>query len=416
MLKRSKRLVAAIVASLSIFGTFPGMPTLFPPAVAEAETTGPLFMENLGWGLPLRVYETYSGPEWMTIKRHFPGIMFKGKFEEKYLPIIGALEGYSVDQSKFTEKDGPDIITKLRVRRADNRVVSFVESRACFTDGKHGRYGIFGINYDTATGSELAFDDVFVNREQLANEIAPRMSALYPGRFPADSLGSGEYDAFCAKVKRVMANNEFSWSLDPFGATFYFNPGSLTPESDDNIYTITFCFAYTPYHFQPKYRSCPESFCMDVEPRLPTMLCFDESSDKLTEVTVNTQGVVIRRNGEEFVDPGELEGIRPVFVMTGDRRKYLYADCETAAMNPKHELRVYDLNGDNIFRVDCDSKLTFLATEPSEEIQRAWFVMSDPDSFLMTRVDSQFLDDYVLCHVGKDGAPVIMGPARDVIK
>ena len=297
MMKRSKRLVAAIVASLSLFGT---APSFFAPAVAGAEATGPLFMENLGWGLPLRVYETYSGPEWMTIKRHFPGIMFKGKVEEKYLPIIGALEGYSVDQSKFTEEDGPDIITKLRVRRADNRVVSFVESRACFTDGKHGRYGIFGINYDTATGSELAFDDVFVNREQLANEIAPRMSALYPGRFPADSLGSGEYDAFCEKVKRVMASGTFSWSLDPFGATFYFNPGSLTPESDDNIYTITFCFAYTPYHFQTKYRSCPESFCMDVEPRLPTMLCFDESSDKLTEVTVNTQGVVIRRNGEEF--------------------------------------------------------------------------------------------------------------------
>ena len=416
MMKRSKRLVAAIVASLSLFSAFPGTPSFFAPAVAEAEATGPLFMENLGWGLPLRVYETYSGPEWMTIKRHFPGIMFKGKFKEKYLPIIVALEGYSVDQSKFTEEDGPDIITKLRVRRADNRVVSFVESRSCFTDGKHGRYGIFGINYDTATGSELAFDDVFVNREQLANEIAPRMSALYPGRFPADSLGSGEYDAFCAKVKRVMANNEFSWSLDPFGATFYFNPGSLTSDPYDDIYTVAFCFAYTPYHFRPKYRSCPESFCMDVEPRLPTMLCFDELSDKLAEVAVNTKGVVIRRNGEEFIDPGELESIRPVFVMTRDRRKYLYADCETAAMNPKHELRVYDLNGEKIFRVACDSKLTFLASEPSEEIQRAWFAMTDPDSFLMARVDSPYMEDYVRCRVGEDGAPVILGPARDVIK
>ena len=81
MMKRSKRLVAAIVASLSLFSAFPGTPSFFAPAVAEAEATGPLFMENLGWGLPLRVYETYSGPEWMTIKRHFPGIMFKGKFE-----------------------------------------------------------------------------------------------------------------------------------------------------------------------------------------------------------------------------------------------------------------------------------------------------------------------------------------------
>lgn len=415
-MKKSRRLVASLVASLSLFGTAPAAPSFFAPAVAEAETTGPLFMENLGWGLPLRVFQSYSGPERTTIRRHFPGILFKGEFEAKYLPIAGALEEYSTDESKIAEEEGLDVIKTLRVRRADSRAVSFVESCAAYGGGMCGRFGVYGRNYDTATGSVLSFDDVFVNREQLASEIAYRLGGLYPGRFPTDSLKSGDYDAFCEKVKRVMANDEFSWSLDPFGATFYFNPGSLTSDPYDDIYTVTFCFAYTPYHFQPKYRSCPESFCMDVEPRLPTMLCFDESSDKLTEVTVNTQGVVIRRNGEEFIDPGELEAIRSVFVMTRDRRKYLYADCETAAMNPKHELRVYDLNGDKIFRVECDSKLTFLASEPSEEVQRAWFAMTDPDSFLMTRVDSQFLDDYVLCHVGKDGAPVILGPARDVIK
>ena len=415
-MKKCRNLAVTLAAAISFFSAFPGTSAFFSPAVAEAETTGPLFMENLGWGLPLRVFQSYSGPEGAARKHHFPGISFKGEFEEKYLPIIGALEGYSTEESKAAEEEGLDIIKTLRVRRADSRVVSFVESCAAYGGGMRGRFGVYGRNYDTATGSELTFNDVFVNREQLADEIAYRLGGLYPGRFPADSLNSGDYAAFCEKVKRVMANDEFSWSLDPFGATFYFNPGSLTSEPYDDIYTVTFCFAYTPYHFQPKYRSCPESFCMDVEPRLPTMLCFDESSDKLTEVTVNTQGVVIRRNGEVFVDPGELEGIRPVFVMTGDRRKYLYADCETAAMNPKHELRVYDLNGDKIFRVECDSKLTFLATEPSEEIRLAWFTMTDPDSFLMTRVDSQFLDDYVLCHVGKDGAPVIMGPARDVVK
>ncbi len=415
-MKKSRRLVASLVASLSLFGTAPAAPSFFAPVVAEAETTGPLFMENLGWGLPLRVFQSYSGSEWTTIRRHFPGILFKGEFEEKYLPIISALEGYSTDESKIAEEEGLDVIKTLRVRRADSRAVSFVESCAAYGGGMRGRFGVYGRNYDTATGSVLTFDDVFVNREQLASEIAYRLGGLYPGRFPTDSLKSGDYDAFCEKVKRVMANDEFSWSLDPFGATFYFNPGSLTSDPYDDIYTVTFCFAYTPYHFQPKYRSCPESFCMDVEPRLQTMLCFDESSDKLTEVAVNTKGVVIRRNGEEFIDPGELESIRPVFVMTRDRRKYLYADCETAAMNPKHELRVYDLNGDKIFRVECDSKLTFLASEPSEEVQRAWFAMTDPDSFLMTRVDSQFLDDYVLCRVGEDGAPVILGPARDVVK
>ena len=42
--------------------------------------------------------------------------------------------------------------------------------------------------------------------------------------------------------------------------------------------------------------------------------------------------------------------------------------------------------------------------------------MTDPDSFLMARVDSPYLEDYVRCRVGEDGAPVILGPARDVVK
>lgn len=412
-MQKSKKFAAALAVSLSLFGA---APPFFAPAVAEAETTGPLFMENLGWGLPLRIFQSYSGPDRTTIRRHFQGISFKGEFEEKYLPIISALEGYSTGESKAADEEGLDVIKTIRVRRADSRVVSFVESCAAYGGGMRGRFGVYGRNYDTATGGVLTFDDVFENREQLANEIAYRLGGLYPGRFPTDSLKSGDYGAFCEKVKCVMANDEFSWSLDPFGATFYFNPGSLTSGSYDDIYTVTFCFAYTPYHFQPKYRSCPESFCMDVEPRLPTMLCFDESSDKPAEVAVNTKGVVIWRNGEEFIDPGELEAIRPVFVMTRDRHKYLYADCETAGMNPKHELRVYDLNGDKIFRVACDSKLTFLASGPSEEIRREWFAMTDPDSFLMARVDSPYLDDYVRCRVGGDGAPVILGPARDAVK
>ncbi len=410
-MKKSKKLAVMLAASLSLFGAFPGTPAFYPPAVAEAEATGPLFMENLGWGLPLRVFQSYSGPEWTTVRRHFPGIMFKGEVGEKWLPIAGALEGYSVDESKVAEEEGLDVIKTIRVRRADSRAVSFVESCAAYGGGMRGRFGVYGRNYDTAMGKELSFDDVFVNREQLANEIAYRLGGLYPGRFPTDKLGSGDYDAFCEKVKRVMAGGEFSWSLDPFGATFYFNPGSLTSDPYDDIYSVTFCFAYTPYHFQTKYRSCPESFCMDVEPRLPTMLCFDESSDKLTEVAVHTKGVVIRRNGEEFIDPGELEGIRPVFVMTRDRRKYLYADCATAAMHPQHELRVYDLNGDKIFRVECDSNFTMLATEPAEEVQRIWHVMTDPDGFTLTRTNTPFLQDYVDCKVGADGAPVVLGHA-----
>ncbi len=410
-MQKSKKLAITLAAALSLFPAFPGPSVLLAPAVAEAEATGPLFMENLGWGLPLRVFQSYSGPEWAARKRHFPGIMFDGTPDDSQLLIASALEGYSIDESKVAEEDGLDVIKTLRVRRADSLAVSFVESCAAYGGGMRGRFGIYGKTYDTATGRALAFDDVFADREQLAREIAYRMGSLYPGRFPAAALGSGDYDAFCDKVRRVMASGEFSWSLDPFGATFYFNPGSLTDDPYDDIYTITFCFAYTPYHFRAKYRVCPEAFCMDVEPRLPTMLCFDESADARTEITAGVNGVVIRRNGEEFVDPGELEAIRPVFVMTRDRRKYLYVDGATAAMNPRHELRVYDLNGDKIFRVTYDGNFTMLATEPSEETQRVWHAMTDPDGFTLTRTDTPFLEDYRHCRLGENGAPLILGVA-----
>ena len=393
------RMTATVLAALSLFAAFPGAPFELAPAVAEAETTGPLFMENLGWGLPLKIDSVDSGPA---------RLLFDGTPDEKDLPMARALERYSAEDARASE----ELLRDLRVRRADRRAVSFLESRVSYPAQKRARCTIHGKTFDTATGRALSFDDVFTDRVQLANEIAYRLSIIYPGRFPSSSLGNSEYDAFAEKVGRVMENDEFAWSLDPFGATFYFNPGTLTSDPCGDISTVTFCFAYTPYHFRPAYRSCPESFCMETEPGLPTVLCFDEQPDMPTEITIGPEtapGVVIRRNGTEFFDPGEVLNVRPVFVMTDDRRKYLYIDCSMAALNPMHELRVYDLCGDEIRRVECDSHFTMLATEPSDEKHRAWHVMTDPEDFVLTRTDTPFLEDFVHCRVGADGSPVIIG-------
>jgi hypothetical protein len=37
--------------------------------------------------------------------------------------------------------------------------------------------------------------------------------------------------------------------------------------------------------------------------------------------------------------------------------------------------------------------------------------MTDPDAFTLTRTNTPFLEDYVDCKVGPDGAPVVLGSA-----
>ncbi|MBR1884991.1 MAG: hypothetical protein IJ812_01165, partial [Schwartzia sp.] len=84
--------------------------------------------------------------------------------------------------------DSMPIYKRRYVQRMDWAVTSILESHAAYTGGHRGRFGVFGRNYDTRNGTELALGDVFTDTGALPGLIAGRLRADYPGVAFRDDL------------------------------------------------------------------------------------------------------------------------------------------------------------------------------------------------------------------------------------
>ncbi len=432
-----KPFAAAIAASFSFFGFCPDAPTYFAPAVAHAEdeVPPPVIETDLGTPLPIRTHMVYSCPEWATEKRHFSGIVIDGPVDENYRPLRIAFEGYNVEASAVGDEEGPDVIESLYVHRADSLAVSFAESRAAYGGGMRGRFAVVGTNYDAATGAELTWDDVFVSRNIVANEVAILLSRNYVG----EPFVTRNVQDLAAKVKAIMEEGGCSWTLDPCGATFYFNMLSLSDDPYAPIYTASLTFDVNGFCFKEKYRHAPAQWCMEIEPRTPMRVFLGDSILNTIEVKGDVNGIHIVRGGaaatghdglrdkEEtvFTDPVRANGIHPVLVKMRDGRKYLYVDYlvaptpedyekgydaqKMAELENRHGLRVYDLTGSEILRVECDGNFTMKNEFVGDEsIPKEWFVITNPNNFKLNVTGVPLREAHRRCRVGADGAPEVI--------
>ncbi len=436
---KAKPFAAALAASFSFFAACPDAPTYLAPfcavAHAEDEVPPPVIETDLGTPLPIRTHMVYSCPEWATEKRHFSGIVIDGPEAENYRPLRIAFEGYNVEASAVGDEEGPDVIESLYVHRADSLAVSFAESTAAYGGGMRGRYAVLGRNYDAATGAELTWDDVFVSRNIVANEVAILISRNY-----ADMpFVTRNVQDLAAKVKKIMEEGSCSWTLDPCGATFYFNMMSLSDDPFAPIFTASLTFDVTGFCFKDKYRHAPEQWCMELEPRTPMRVFLGDSILGTLEVKDDVSGIHIIRGGaaatghdglrdkEEtvFTDPVRTNGIHPVLVKMRDGRKYLYVDYlvgltpedyekgydaqKMAELENQHGLRVYDLTGSEIRRVECDGNFTMRNEWIHEEsAPKEWLVMTDPENFKLNVIGVPLREAHRRCRVGADGAPEVI--------
>ncbi len=439
-MKKSKKIAIAFAASLSILTAptaFLDAPQYLAPAVAHAENEvpPPVVETDLGTPLPIRTYMVYSCPEWATEKRHFSGIVIDGPEAENYRSLRIAFEGYGVDAADVGNEEGPDIIESLYVHRADSLAVSFAESRAAYGGGMRGRFAVVGQNYDTATGTELTWDDVFVSKNIVANELAMLLRRNYAG----ESFATGNVPDLAAKVKAILDEGGCSWTLDPCGATFYFNMLSLSEDPYAPIYTASLTFDVNGFCFKEKYRHAPEQWCMEIEPRTPMRVFLGDSILNTIEVKGDVNGIQIIRgsaaatgsNGIRdkaetvFTDSVRSNGIHPVLVKMRDGRKYLYVDTLIAPtpedyekgydaqtmteLENRHELRVYELTDGDVRRVECDVNFTLRNERIHEEsVPKEWFVMTNPENFKLNVTGVPLRESHRRCRVGADGAPEII--------
>ncbi len=110
------------------------------------------------------------------------------------------------------------------LRRADSGILSLLGTYGSYTGGVHGDYGYGGYNYDCRTGEELRLDDVIADKTAMAERVIGMLYKNYDSRAFFDSMEDTVRGYF-----QDGAETEPSFTLEPDGITFWFNPYELAP-------------------------------------------------------------------------------------------------------------------------------------------------------------------------------------------
>ena len=433
---------AAVLAAFSLCAApvpFPSAAPILPPAVCEAasyidESIRPIqvnvhthcTVDRDKDGELLRTSVTrvsFVGSETGEIDKALGAALWKYNDEEEQRAqsarekMLGIAKTDRAERRAASSNFFPayENINDIFVRRADTLAVSLLESRQSYEGGAHGMYGVVGRNFDAKTGRELTLDDVFTDMNELAGAIAAQLRRDYPSASFMESGGVGMAET----VEQLVKDGALIWTLDPCGASFYFNP-YLIGSYSEGIFTATILFDERPDLFRATYRRAPKSYCMELRPWLPVRTTFADGSGRAVNVKTTDGGVQIILGGAILDELGEMYDLRPVLVSLADGRRYLYVDG-LAAGQAWERTRIYDLNGDAPVRVpmaqqmarrgDIDEDFAEAERGPikiDENRDKSFYTMADPERFSMTFMDEATGKACLAeCRVGEDGTPEI---------
>lgn len=101
----------------------------------------------------------------------------------------------------------------LFMRRADEKVISFMDQCSEYAAGAHGYTGYNSYNFDVQTGKELSLEDVLTNKEAFQKELFKILT---------DKYGASEFNYDLDNILSRMSLDEYKWAFDSNGITFYF--------------------------------------------------------------------------------------------------------------------------------------------------------------------------------------------------
>ena len=294
------------------------------------------------------------------------------------------------------------------IRRADTLATSLLEYSSSYEGGAHGMYGVWGRNFDSKTGKELELMDVFKDANILIGAIETQLRRDYPKASFIEGTLMEEM------VEKMVLDCSITWTLDPTGVSFYFNP-YLIGSYSEGIFTTTILFDEYPNLFKEKYCRMPVSYCMELRPFLPVRTLFADGSGTAVKIGSTDSGLLVMANGSELADSGEAYMSRPVLVSLADGRRYVYVDTLEAG-DICQRTRVYDITTGRPVVVPMQEWLTrrgeipenFAQLKDDKDLDEIFYVMSNPENFSMTKLDeSTGKANQCYCSVGPNGAPVI---------
>ena len=277
------------------------------------------------------------------------------------------------------------------LRRADDKVVSFINMEYTGGSGAHGMYGWQGVTLSTATGEEVHISQVVRDMGSLMELVTKRLRQDY---------GEACYKDMEETVKKMALEDRLNWSLDPRGITFYFNPYAIGPYAA-GLMTATVLFRESPELFTEYYRDEPESYAQPFSQWYPLTTSLAGGRDVLA-LRREARQLIIEVNGKVHSFRTELsDDLQPVLV-DKEGRLYLYIDGRSE--EGKRKTMVFRLEDGTPHHL-ATLPYTFLhtvAVAPAE--QRYWQFFTNPDGFCMDKAgDLGRTTKTDICALGEDG-------------
>ena len=298
--------------------------------------------------------------------------------------------------------------------RQDDKAVSFFTSCYSFLPGAaHGMTTFEGITLDTATGKEVAIDQVIKDKKALVAAINENLRLMSTG----ESAGDRE-----ESISEAFASVDYfpSWVLSDNGVIFRFDPEAIGAYAEGPM-EAEITFLKYPDLFTDAYGPHTGSYTLPVGTIYPVMA--DLNGDGVTEqISLNARpnesenmnsytALRVAVGDKECLRETYFFNARGVLLHTGAGKNYLYV--QTITDNDYRIFSVFDLNGEKpVFVGELNGTGLTARYRRESENSDIWYLdeqlISSPDSFTLdTHMD--LMSTYSATRrykVGEDGMPV----------
>lgn len=140
-----------------------------------------------------------------------------------------------------------DVEEDQYLRRVDDKYVSLLSGLTTYAGGAHGYTGFDAVNYDLATGEELALKDVIPDEDKFAELLEKKLLEDYTiDEFLIMDEAAGlkgnimpfikaEYEPENVDPSEPGAQTHLGWVLDPDGVLIFFNAYDIAPFSTGTV-------------------------------------------------------------------------------------------------------------------------------------------------------------------------------------
>lgn len=325
---------------------------------------------------------------------------------------LDELENWARDEYK---EYGPDMFmgpyvaeSDMYIRRADNQVLSVVESCFAYAGGAHGNTYYTSVNFDVQTGEEISLESVITDMDSLPDILATEIQDKYKDlTFWSEDLSSLLQEYITPSDPQYMYH--FTWTLDYEGVTFYFSDYELGSYADGRQ-EVMLTYSEYPHIFDSKY--------------------FENVDDNyVMELLDNWNGSDMDLNGDGVTD----------YISVNKNYSVDYDMCESFSVTVNdntftHEQYYYDLNtyfvkaGDKNYlyvqhtaESDFQSVSVFEITEKSVEYM-GYFSntvnnFTNSENFKVSKRMDLLSTYFVVtdCTIGEDGLPVETGSVYSIL-